>query len=115
MGSRKTSPNARAASLSGSALAESHRPGAVARDASFEEVLVSCRPRLFRVALLMLGGREEAEDATQRVLLKAIEGRSRFRGQSEVYTWLYRILVNLCKDVYKARSRASRWLADIGR
>jgi RNA polymerase sigma-70 factor (ECF subfamily) len=40
--------------------------------------------------------------------------RPRFRGDSGLYTWLYRILVNLCKDHYKSRSRQGRWLEPAG-
>ena len=77
---------------------------------AFEEALVESRPRLFRVALLMVGSRDDAEDLTQRALLRGLMAKGRFRGASSVYTWLYRILINLSKDLYKSRSRADRWL-----
>ena len=41
-------------------------------------------------------------------LFKAIQAHSRFRGDSGLYTWLYRILVNQCKDRQKAKIRASK-------
>ena len=75
---------------------------------ALEDSLVTARPRLFRTALLMLGRREEAEDATQKTLLKALGARDGFRRDSEVYTWLYRILLNVLKDHYKAAARATR-------
>ena len=74
----------------------------------FERQLLSQRDRLLRAAYLMLGSREDAEDVTQRSLLKAIRSQHAFRGDSGLYTWLYRILVNQCKDLYKARTRRSR-------
>lgn len=76
----------------------------------FEAALVRCRTRLFRVAVLMVGSGADAEDVTQKTLLKAWQSRSRFDGRSNVYTWLYRILVNVCKDGFKSRARAERWL-----
>lgn len=76
---------------------------------SFEEQVLGHRDRLLRVAYLMLGNREDAEDATQRSLLKALQSQSSFRGDAGLYTWLYRILVNQCKDRHKARSRAFKY------
>jgi RNA polymerase sigma-70 factor (ECF subfamily) len=74
----------------------------------FEQQVEEHRGRLLKVAYLMLGNREDAEDATQRAILKALTARHRFRGESGLYTWLYRILLNHCKDRFKARSRAQK-------
>lgn len=74
----------------------------------FEQQVQEQRGRLLKVAYLMLGNREDAEDATQRAILKALSARDRFRGESGMYTWLYRILLNHCKDRFKARSRAQK-------
>lgn len=85
------------------------------RGESFANALGQCRPRLLRVALLLVGSRADAEDLTQRALLRGWESRHRFRGGSELYTWLYRILVNGWKDLWKSRGRAEGWLAEHGR
>ena len=39
--------------------------------------------------------REEAEDITQEVFIRAYKGLEKFRGDSSVATWLYRITVNV--------------------
>jgi RNA polymerase sigma factor (sigma-70 family) len=39
----------------------------------------------------MTGSREDAEDATQEVLIKAVTHLSTFGGDSAFRTWLYRI------------------------
>jgi len=80
---------------------------------AFEERIGELRSRLLRVAYLILGQREDAEDATQRTMLRAIEAQGSFRGEAGLYTWLYRILVNQCKDRKKARSRASRHVVEM--
>ena len=85
---------------------------AAREDARLEAALVASRNRLFRGAMFLLGSRDDAEDLTQRALLKAWQSRGGFRGNSEPYTWLYRILLNLCKDHFKARARADRWLEE---
>lgn len=83
-------------------------------ESGFDQALVHSRTRLFRAALLFLGSREDAEDATQKTLVRALESRHRFRGDAEVYTWLYRILLNLVKDLWKHRARSRSWLVAPG-
>lgn len=72
--------------------------------AAFTELVDPFRERLFRKAYSMLGSSDDAEDALQDALLTAFRGIGRFRGESSIYTWLYRIVVNRCTDVLRKRS-----------
>jgi RNA polymerase sigma-70 factor (ECF subfamily) len=59
------------------------------------------------LALNMLGSVSDAEDAVQEAFLRAYRNRQSFRGGSALSTWLFRILMNICYDVGRARrSRA---------
>ena len=49
---------------------------------------------VYNVAYRMMGSAEEAEDVAQDAFLSAYRAWDRFRGQSRVSTWLYRITVN---------------------
>jgi RNA polymerase sigma-70 factor (ECF subfamily) len=49
---------------------------------------------VYNVALRMLGNAHDAEDVAQDALLSAWKARDRFRGDSQVTTWLYRITMN---------------------
>jgi RNA polymerase sigma factor (sigma-70 family) len=49
---------------------------------------------IYNLAIRMTGSREDAEDATQEVLIKAVTRLSTFRGASSFRTWLYRIASN---------------------
>ena len=73
---------------------------------ALERLLARHRPWLFNIALRMLGRRPEAEDATQDILIKALQGLPAFRGDSRFRTWLYRIaanhILNLKKDKWAA-------------
>jgi RNA polymerase sigma-70 factor (ECF subfamily) len=53
----------------------------------------------------MLGNHEDASDAAQEVFIRAHRALLRFDGRSQLYTWLYRITVNLCLDM---RGRSTR-------
>jgi RNA polymerase sigma-70 factor (ECF subfamily) len=63
------------------------------------------RPYLLRFALLQLRDRSAAEDAVQEALLAAIQGASRFAGQSSVRTWLIGILKHKIVDGLRKSAR----------
>lgn len=48
---------------------------------------------------------EDAEDALQNTFLKVWNGISRFRGESGLYTWLYRIATNEALSLLKKNKR----------
>jgi RNA polymerase sigma-70 factor (ECF subfamily) len=66
---------------------------------------------VYRVALRVLGSRSDAEDAAQDTFVQAWRGLERFRAESMVSTWLYRIVTNRCLNVLAARrpSEALNW------
>jgi RNA polymerase sigma-70 factor (ECF subfamily) len=66
----------------------SHAPVSDPRQAEIE----SHRPYLLRYALAQLRDAQLAEEAVQEALLAALEGISRFNGQSTLRTWLTSIL-----------------------
>ena len=49
--------------------------------------------------------RDEVADVTQEAFIKAYRALPRFRGDSQFYTWLYRIAVNTAKNYLLSRSR----------
>ena len=67
-------------------------------EGAFEELFRGYKDRVFNVAYRMLGDREAAEDVTQEVFLKVFRKVKGFKGRSSLYTWIYRLTVNLCTD-----------------
>jgi RNA polymerase sigma-70 factor (ECF subfamily) len=61
--------------------------------------------RAFGLALRVLRDEEQARDVVQDAFLKAYGSLGRFEGRSGFYTWLYRIVMNLCLD-RKRRERS---------
>ena len=53
-------------------------------------------PRFLRVATAMLGDSEQARDAVHDAFVRAVSGIERFRGDSSLETWVWRILTNAC-------------------
>jgi RNA polymerase sigma-70 factor (ECF subfamily) len=61
-------------------------------------------PRIEKLALHLLGDREDARDAAQESLAKLVVRVRQFRGESQFGTWLHRLVVNTCKDYAQARA-----------
>jgi len=61
---------------------------------AFTELVQKHSGKIYGVSLRMLKNREDAEDNVQNVLVKAYNNLSRFEGQSQFSTWLFRITIN---------------------
>ncbi|HET6382224.1 MAG TPA: sigma-70 family RNA polymerase sigma factor [Armatimonadota bacterium] len=78
----------------------------------FDQIVLAYEKRVYNVAFRMLGDYDDAADVTQEAFIKAYRAYGRFRGDSSVYTWLYRIVTNCCKNRLKDRDRAGRYGID---
>jgi RNA polymerase sigma-70 factor (ECF subfamily) len=65
---------------------------------AFSELVRRHRDRMWAVALRTLRDPDEAADALQEAFISAFRAAGAFRGQSQVTTWLHRIVVNACLD-----------------
>lgn len=57
---------------------------------------------VYGVALRMLWNREDAEDATQEILVRVVTRLAQFDFRSRLRTWVYRVAVNYILDVKKS-------------
>jgi RNA polymerase sigma factor (sigma-70 family) len=57
---------------------------------------------IYGLALRMLWNREDAEDATQEILVRAVTRLAQFDFKSRLKTWVYRVAVNYILDVKKS-------------
>jgi RNA polymerase sigma factor (sigma-70 family) len=57
---------------------------------------------VYGLSLRMLWNREDAEDATQEILVRVVTRLAQFNFQSKLSTWVYRIAVNYILDVKKS-------------
>jgi len=69
---------------------------------AFEEILLRHQDKIYNLCRRMLGNSHDAEDAAQDVFLKAYQNLNRFKPESSLHTWLFRIAVNTCID-YKRK------------
>jgi len=73
---------------------------------AFSELVRRHRDRMWAVALRTLRDPEEASDALQEAFISAFRAAASFRAESQVTTWLHRIVVNACLD--RVRRRQAR-------
>lgn len=79
---------------------------------AFDELVRRHVDRLWRFAVRTLEHHEDAADAVQDALISAFRSAAAYRGESEVSTWLHRIVLNACRDrLRRRRLRAAESLA----
>src|SRR5436309_8597326 len=61
------------------------------------------QPWIYNIAVRMLYHPQDAEDATQEILIRALTGLASFEGRSSFRTWLYRIVVNHVLNMKRGR------------
>ena len=71
----------------------------------FAEIIAENYQRVYNVIYRLIEDREEAADLTQDTFVNACRAYGNFRHESQVYTWLYRIAVNLTKNRLEKRGR----------
>jgi RNA polymerase sigma-70 factor, ECF subfamily len=70
---------------------------------AFQPLVERYHRPLFAAAYRLLGDREEARDATQDAFLKAYQALRTFDPRRRFFSWIYRILVNECLNMRRAR------------
>jgi len=83
------------------------RPGDEAEryEEGLEQVFERYGDMLFRLCLVILGTRQEAEDAVQETFIKYLKKRPSFNEAEHEKAWLMRVASNKCKDILRFNSR----------
>jgi RNA polymerase sigma-70 factor (ECF subfamily) len=74
---------------------------------ALEEFVSHFQKPLFNLAYRLCGNRDDAEDIAQESLVRALENLKLFKGESSLYTWLYRITVNIFYDYTRKKRELS--------
>lgn len=72
---------------------------------AFDLLVKKYQHRIFALISRYVRDQDEVQDVAQEAFIKAWRALPRFRGDSQFYTWLYRIAVNTAKNHLVARGR----------
>jgi RNA polymerase sigma-70 factor, ECF subfamily len=75
---------------------------------AFEELVRQYDRAVLRLAVHLTGSQEDGQDIFQEAFLRAYINLGSFRFECSFYTWIYRIVTNLCLDHLRKRSSRSR-------
>lgn len=67
------------------------------------EIVRKYQKFVYLTVLRIVENSEDAKDITQEVFVKALESLAKFRGESSLKTWLYRIAVNMATNTLRKR------------
>ena len=72
---------------------------------AFRVLVDKYQRRAYGIAIGVLRNPEDARDAAQEAFIKVFRNIDGFKGDSSFYTWLYRIVVNVCIDHFRKNRR----------
>jgi RNA polymerase sigma-70 factor (ECF subfamily) len=81
---------------------------AVGEEAACAELVSEHQRMVVQLAMNLLSDRDEALDLSQEVFLRVFRTIHRFRGQSSLRTWIYRIAVNQARNRHRFWRRRHR-------
>src|ERR1700738_4696342 len=87
------------------------REAQLGNTAAFEELVRQYDRAVLRLAVHLTGSQEDGQDIYQEAFLRAYINLARFRFECSFYTWIYRIVTNLCLDHLRKKHSRGRDLA----
>jgi len=72
---------------------------------AFEQLVKRYENKVYNLAYRFLGNHVDAYDIAQETFIRLYRALPRFRGESSLMTWLYRITVNVCRDELRRQKR----------
>ena len=77
---------------------------------SIEKIVDDYYQKIYKLSFFYLKDKQESEEITQEIFLKVIKKLSTFKGQANIYTWIYRIASNTLIN-YLKRKKLVRFLS----
>lgn len=72
---------------------------------SFRKIVLAHQQRVLAMAFRIVGNTEDAKDVTQEVFVRIYRFLPKFQKKNRFFTWVYRIVVNVCYDHLNRRKR----------
>ena len=75
---------------------------------AIERLVQTYQQDVYRMALSILDDPDDADDATQEVFLSALRGLASFQENASFKTWLFSIIINVCRSRLKRQKSRNR-------
>ena len=79
------------------------------RDNAYQELLNLFGSKIYNTAIGMLQNTEDAEDLTQDVFAEIFQSIKKFKGESKLSTWIYRITLTKSLEQIRSKKRKKRF------
>ncbi|MCP4131217.1 MAG: RNA polymerase sigma factor [bacterium] len=79
----------------------------------FFEMVYPLKEKLLLTAKIKLRDFYEAEDAVSEAIMKACQKRNQLRNKEKLYSWLLRILINHCNDIFRIKRQQGYSIEDV--
>ena len=76
---------------------------------SFKLLVEHFQKKIYNTCLNLLQNIEDAEDVTQEVFVSVYQSIHRFKGESKLYTWVYRIAITKSLEYIRMKNRKKRF------
>lgn len=84
------------------------------REKAFRMILSSYKERVYWLVRRIVISHDDADDVVQNAFIKVWENLAKYRGDANIYTWVYRIAVNEALAFLKKKKRQNLNLTDYG-
>ena len=78
-------------------------------DSAFGKLLDAYQQKVFSTCISFIPNKEDAEDVAQEVFLEVFKSVSKFKGDSKLSTWIYKIATNKCLEFIRKKNTKKRF------
>lgn len=78
-------------------------------ESAFAELLDEYQQKVFHTCISFVPNKEDAEDIAQEVFLEVYKSIRKFKGNSKLSTWIYKISTNKCLEFIRKKSAKKRF------
>lgn len=79
------------------------------KQSAFSQLLDDYQQKVFSTCISFVPNKEDAEDIAQEVFLEVFKSISKFKGDSKLSTWIYRIATNKCLEFIRKKNTKKRF------
>jgi len=83
--------------------------------AAFDEIVARYKDGIYNYIWRMISNRDDVEDLTMEVFVRAFASIGTFRREANLRTWLYKIATNLCVDKYRRNGLEKQYFVPLER